>query len=498
MAIAIYARQSIDKKDSLSIETQIDLCKRGYDENSDIVVYQDKGYSGKNIDRPDMKRLMADIEMGKIERVICYKLDRLSRSILDFANMWTLMDKHNVQFCSVNEKFDTGSPMGRAMIYIIMVFAQLERETIALRVKDNYYKRLTKGTWLGGPAPYGFDNGHKKVNGKSVPTILPNDNIEIVKYIFDRYMEQGVSLGDIARDLTQRRIPCAKRKSWDNVSLSRILHSPLYVKADLNVYSYYKTQGVSEFANAIDEFDGTTSANIIGKKTGQNVRKYNQLRDCVVMLTNSEGIIPSGKWLAVQDKLSHNKQITNKNRGKYTWLVGLLKCKKCGYSITVKTWKVKNGIKQGVYCSGHTSLNCCDVMKFDIQLDEVETEIEKKLTKILAEYNESQEPELYEDEKTSGIKLEILKINNQIDRLIKNMEESDEVVSKYIMDEIRNLDKEKQKLEAEAEKNRKSVQRKVKDIVFAELSNEEKNLVASCFIDKILVENDTVEVMWKV
>ena len=131
---AIYARQSVDKKGSISIER----------------------YSGKNTDRPKFQELVRDIKRGLIAKVVVYKLDRISRSILDFANMMELFQQYNVEFVSSTEKFDTSTPMGRAMLNICIVFAQLERETIQKRVTDAYYSRSQRGFKMGGKAPYGF------------------------------------------------------------------------------------------------------------------------------------------------------------------------------------------------------------------------------------------------------------------------------------------------------------------------------------------------------
>ena len=129
----IYARQSVDRKDSISIESQIDFCKYELKGGS-CKVFKDKGYSGKNTDRPEFKKLLGEIRTGKVRRVIVYKLDRISRSILDFANMMELFQEYDVEFVSSTEKFDTSTPMGRAMLNICIVFAQLERETIQKRV----------------------------------------------------------------------------------------------------------------------------------------------------------------------------------------------------------------------------------------------------------------------------------------------------------------------------------------------------------------------------
>jgi len=120
---AIYGRQSVDKKDSISIESQIEFCQYELKGES-YREYTDKGFSGKNTDRPKFQELIRDIEQGLISTVIVYKLDRISRSIIDFARMMELFQRYNVEFVSATEKFDTSTPMGRAMLNICIVFAQ--------------------------------------------------------------------------------------------------------------------------------------------------------------------------------------------------------------------------------------------------------------------------------------------------------------------------------------------------------------------------------------
>ena len=126
---AIYARQSVDKKDSISIESQIEFCKYEL-KGGNCKEYKDKGYSGKNTERPQFQQLMRDIESGLVRKVVVYKLDRISRSILDFAKMMDFFQQYEVEFVSSTEKFDTSTPMGRAMLNIGIVLARLARETI--------------------------------------------------------------------------------------------------------------------------------------------------------------------------------------------------------------------------------------------------------------------------------------------------------------------------------------------------------------------------------
>ena len=152
---AIYTRQSVDRIDSISVESQVEFCKKEVI-GPGIKVYTDKGYSGKNIDRPAFSEMLRDIRAGKIRRVIVYRLDRISRSVLDFANVIDIFQKHHVEFVSTMEKFDTGTPIGKAMLMIVMIFAQLERETIQQRVIDAYASRSKRGFYMGGRVPFGF------------------------------------------------------------------------------------------------------------------------------------------------------------------------------------------------------------------------------------------------------------------------------------------------------------------------------------------------------
>ena len=154
--VGIYGRQSLFKRDSLSIEQQVNsalsLCNQN---NWEYNVYSDAGYSGKDLKRPAFTELMADVQSGKVDKILCYKFDRISRNIADFCMLLEELQKYHCEFISISENFDTSSPIGRAMVYICMVFAQMERESISQRVHDNYYYRTELGFWGGGAAPYG-------------------------------------------------------------------------------------------------------------------------------------------------------------------------------------------------------------------------------------------------------------------------------------------------------------------------------------------------------
>lgn len=491
---AIYVRQSKDKKDSLSIEGQIERCRLECSHPTTALVYEDRGFSGKNTARPGFQKMQQDVKEGKISKIIVYRLDRLSRSILDFGQFWNVLDQNQVDFVSVNEKFDTGTPMGRAMIYIIMVFAQLERETIAERVTDNYYTRIKRGNWPGGPAPYGMKNIRRKdEEGREVPSLAYTDEFEIVKEIFYRYATEEVSLGEIGRDLTERQIPCRKRKEgWDNVALARILHSPVYVQADEDIYLYYRSRNIGKISNGIEEFGGNSSAHVVGKRAG-NVRKYTSFEDQVLSLTNFEGKIPSDIWLRCQYRLEKNRQIGNSGKGKNTWLSGLLKCGNCGYSLTVRKWHDKKYL----YCSGRVNLHICDIPSFSQQVDELESEVQKELEKILEDCNREQIP-VENTEKEHKIRKQLREIEDKIQKLMACMQEASDISMKYINSELEKLDERKSELLKQYETPKKNEKQYYKGIDFEELDFEEKKMTAQAFIERINVYDDEIEIIWKV
>lgn len=482
---AIYARQSIDKKDSLSIEGQIELCKKYSGE--DAVIYKDKGFSGKNTNRPAFLELMEAIEAGKIKKIYVYRLDRISRSISDFGKIWELLEKHGVQFQSVTEQFDTSTPMGRAMLNIVITFAQLERETTADRVKDNYIHRFTTGAWPGGPAPYGLDISRiKDQTGKTASVLIANpEKSEIVKRIFEIYSDEGMSLRKLAKELMQSGIHGPKREVWDNVTLSRLLHSPVYVKADEDVYWYYMSMG-ADIKSGISDFDGVHACNVIGQRDrGKN--KYNSIENQKVAVANHYGLIDSKLWLKVQNKLSNNRQISLDNAGKYSWLTGILKCRCCGYA--VKFNYIKGEDKLNLICSGKSNLKVCDA-KISIDIRMLENTVEEKLIKVINECP-AEDSSSMESEKAQMI----LELEQKIDRLVCALSESSEISAAYISKQIEKLHKEREKLLSADNNKRKS---KLERINFANMTFEEKKLIAAQFIDRILLEGETAEIIWKI
>lgn len=491
---ACYARQSIDKKDSISVETQLEKARQECSPEEPIEEYTDRGFSGKNTNRPEFQRLIKDVREGKISRIVVYKIDRFSRSLMDFSNAWDILSSHKVDFISVNEKFDTSTPIGKAMLFILMVFAQLERETIAERVTDNYYARAAQGSWMGGPAPYGFDIGRLDVMGRKVPTLQPNENMVNVKRIFRLYAErEGIALGEIAKLLNNEGIRAARRRTWNNVSLARLLHNPVYVKADADIYAYYKSLGV-KINVPLSEFSGIYAGMLIGKR-GASSRQRKKMEEAVFTVANWEGVIEADQWLACQGRLAKNKQIKNTGKGRHTWLSGLLKCGQCGRSVRICIDRKNPSKRRYMMCTGRIDHNCGNLIT--VKLDEIEKEAEERLTEILDHCKD--EPVVVEAKGLSAEeKMELKKMEEQAANLMNVIASGNvsEYTLRYIDDEIKKI--ESRRCELTERLQEQSVKRHVtyEHIDFRTLSFEERKIVAAAYIKEVMIVGEDVEIVW--
>ena len=291
----------------------------------------DKGYSGKNTDRPKFQELLADIRQGLIRRVVVYKLDRISRSILDFATMMELFQEYNVEFVSSTEKFDTSTPMGRAMLNICIVFAQLERETIQKRVTDAYYSRCQRGFHMSGAAPFGFKLEPTTIQGIRTKMMIPDPaTANIARLMFEMYAEPSMSFGDIARYFAENNI-LIYGKELKRGFISQLLRNPIYAQADLELYEFFKGQGAVVVNDAAD-FAGTNGCYLYQGRDVQE-RKNKDLRGQILVLAPSEGIVPADTWLRCRKKLLANITFQGGRKARNTWLAGKIKCGRCGYAL---------------------------------------------------------------------------------------------------------------------------------------------------------------------
>ena len=239
MAIALYARKSVERENSISCETQLEYCKamlKPEERKEKILSFVDNGYSGGNLDRDGYKDMMKQVERGRITKIIVYRLDRISRSLSDFVSILDTLKKHGVQFVSSQESFDTSSPYGEMIVKILMVFAEFERQSIIARVTQAYQHRSELGFYMGGRRPYGFNLVETEIHGIKTKMLSPvASEIDQIHYIFENYAVSGVSLRRLMDDLIQNGIRPTEGE-WSSAKLSAILKNSIYVRADNDIF----------------------------------------------------------------------------------------------------------------------------------------------------------------------------------------------------------------------------------------------------------------------
>ena len=204
---AIYTRVSTDQgleQDFNSLDAQYDTSQAYIRSQAHAgwsllrAKYDDGGFSGGNTDRPSLQRLLEDVRAGRVDVIVVYKVDRLTRSLADFAKLVELFDRHNVSFVSVTQQFNTTTSMGRLTLNVLLSFAQFEREVTSERIRDKIAASKRKGLWVGGMAPLGYDTKDRRIT-------VNEPEAETVRTIFRSYLKLG-SLNLLMADLRRRGI----------------------------------------------------------------------------------------------------------------------------------------------------------------------------------------------------------------------------------------------------------------------------------------------------
>jgi site-specific DNA recombinase len=276
--------------------------------------YDDGGFTGGNMDRPALKRLMADVEAGRVDCVVVYKVDRLSRSLLDFARIMEVLDKHRVSFVSVTQQFNTSTSTGRLMQNVLLSFAQFEREIIAERTRDKMSAARRKGKWVGGVPVLGYD-----VDPQGGRIVVNEVEAKRVRAIFDLYVEKE-SLTETLREVNRRRWTT---KAW--------------------VTKKGKARGGTPFEkNTL--FHLLTSPIYVGKVDHRGT----------VYPGEHDGIVDEAVWSRVQRLLRHNGRSGGRAvRNRYGALLrGLLRCAPCDAAMT-HTYTQRGERRYRYYVCGH-------------------------------------------------------------------------------------------------------------------------------------------------
>ena len=445
-------------------------------------IHIDPGYTGSNTDRPGLQEMIRDVESGLVNKVVVYKLDRLSRSQLDTLY---LIEKvflaNNVDFVSMTENFDTGTPFGRAMIGILAVFAQLEREKIKERTIIGKEARAKEGKWHGGSTvPIGYDynvaTGELEINEYEKMQILEAVDLFFkgtpLRTICNQFQDKGYSFAGRSKSLGSQSI-------WYPYGLKRVLASKLYA-------GYIQYRGEWFLGTHEPIFD---------------IETHNRL---VAMLSERR------KTFA-----KHKKRCSSFS----TYLGGMLYCKHCGGKYAMNTWTQRNGNKKTFYsCYSRTNKvpkmvkdpNCKNKNWRMEELDAIVLDEVKKLALDPGYYNTLREQnrpnEVSQEDKIKLIKSEIEKLNNQISRFM-DLYGLGMIPIEQVSSKINPLNEKRNALERELESisNEEPImtEEEVADVVcnFNDVLSRgdlnEVRMVLETLIDKIELDNEDVYIHWK-
>lgn len=344
---AIYSRKSKFTGSGESTTNQIELCKNtlktrfGNINEEDIIIYEDEGFSGYNIDRPRFKELISDIKNNKIKILVFYKLDRISRNVKDFAKLMNIFDSNNITFISATENIETITPSGKAMTYMISVFAELERDTIAERIKDNMLNMAKSGVWLGGCTPTGYKSIQYKLkrdDGKTIKyyNLTQDKDIDKVKLIFNKFLELK-SLTKLETYLINNGIYSKNNNYYTRFSLKNILTNPVYVIADNKILDYYKNLNAKVYKN--NSLNKNYGLMVYNKTKNINHKRLTKkdISKWIVAIGKHKGIIKSDTFFKIEKIITNNKNMRiRKTNESPSLLSGLIKCPLCNTNMRPK------------------------------------------------------------------------------------------------------------------------------------------------------------------
>lgn len=281
-------------------------------------IYIDDGYSAKDLNRPKFTAMMGVIKNENIDVLLVYRLDRLTRSVIDLYEILSVLDEYNCKFKSATEVYDTTNAMGRLFITLVAAIAQWERENLAERVRLGMEKKTKLGKWKGGLAPYGY-----KVIDKAL--VINDEEIEVVKAIFE--LSKTTGFFTIAKMLNERGYPTRRGSDWHVDTIRDIANNPVYA-------------GYLTFNESVKQY----------KLPPKEQKLYEGIH---------ERIIPREDFWSLQDILEKRKVSGGKRETSNYYFSSILKCGRCGHSMSghrganrVKTYRC-SGKKAGKNCSSH-------------------------------------------------------------------------------------------------------------------------------------------------
>lgn len=457
IVIGIYPRKSVYRDNSDSVQVQIQLCKdyAGIiykDQDIEFHIYdKDEGFSGKNTNRPSFQQMMQDVENNLLDVVMVYKLDRISRNVQEFSAMYEIFQQHKVSFISVKESFDTTTPMGRTVMYILAAFAQLERENTSERVADNMLALGTSGKWTGGKCPSGLKSIRQKCGAKEHSfLVIDPETVWLPKLLYSLLLD-GYTITAVERHCRDHGIKSQTGKFLNTSQIYGIITNPVYCQNSPEAWYYFHDAGCT--LPDLKLFDGTKGLIGYGKTKNESISQPRQdMSAWTIAIGIHDPIIPASEWIAAQKRLGINKQF-RAAKHEAGILKGVLKCS-CGSRMDVRTY-YKNKIRFSYYYCANMARQGKTVCNSDyVRIEKIDESFLQKLHNI--KLNPSGFKTLHLSDsgrKPETIKLEIKKLEESIHNLTNALTQAmDSPAASYIIAQIGNLDKQKTALDGELRK----------------------------------------------
>ena len=467
--IAIYARKSKFTHSGDSIEIQIGKCRNylaalsAQNEDTEINVFKDEGYSGGNTNRPEFQNLLDECTSGKVSTLICYRIDRISRNLSDFAQLYEQLKKQDIKFISVNEQFDTSTPAGEAMLKICMVFSELERQTITERIRDNMLGLAKTGRWLGGTTPLGFKSEKLQSSPYSMDNkvrylyklkTVPEEKLIFIA-LLNKYLETG-ALTSVETYSHQTNLKTRNGNYFSSVSIRDLFRNPVYAAADKDTYDYFNAK------NAMIEtdsslFDGSHGLMVYNKTDQSNGKSHAEhpTEEWIIAIGKHHPFISGKQGAELQELLDQSqKRAFKRPRKNNALLSGLVFCGHCNSNMRPKSYNRtdKNGNKTYSYLciekERSKGINCDMKNPNGMELDSLVCNEIKKLSEDKTAFKESlNNAEQLLLNASNDSQSEILLLRSSLaekDKRIKSLVETianddNTVASEYIKGEITSL-----------------------------------------------------------
>jgi site-specific DNA recombinase len=472
-SIALYCRVSTDEqaREGISLDEQQERLKaycRAMGWSEEPLLFIDDGYSAKNLDRPELNRLLKEVKKGTISKILVTKLDRLSRRLLDLLKLIDMFQEHNVSFISISESFDTNTPSGRLTLQVLGAVAEFERERIRERVFENMLHAARQGKWLT-QSPYGYRLQNKEL-------VIYEPEAQIVRNVYDWYLNKGLGYYAIAKKLNEEGIPSRQKKEWSIRAIKLMLTNPVY--------------------------KGTLVWNRMDSSKSKRVKKDDA--DWVVLEDACPAIIDQATWEQVQKRVN-KKQMAPRAQTSPHLLGGLLKCGRCGSGMSIG-WSGSAKNRYRVYrCSANKNKGTCTSKQY--RADDVESWFKHGLLKLADSINSQMIPHLIQkaaENEESTIEQKIRTAKNRYKRKV-------EAYTAGLI-ELEDLNEEKKRMEqiiAEVQKteNASSVDvKKLEAMVKEKMNNvidaidvlpvpEAKSLIKTIVEKVILLDEKDIEIV---